>query len=63
MYGVSSVPQVYEGGPEVGSGPKSASLQSAHNVYSIPFCNMKESMETVSPGWDLEEKAAENSLI
>lgn len=63
MYGVISVPQVYEGGPEVGSGPKSASLQSAHNVYSTHFCNLKESMEAVFPGCDLEEKAAENNLI
>ena len=46
-----------------GKGSKSASLQSTQNIYAKLFSDLKASVEIISLGWFLEEKAVETNLI
>lgn len=49
---------------ELGEGSsKPASLQSTQNIYAKLFSDLKESVEIMSLGWFLEEKAVETNLI
>lgn len=43
--------------------PSQHHFKAQANIYAKPFPDLKESREMMLPGWDAEEKAAENRLI